>query len=160
MGRRRKLLVAVLGIVVIVAAIGGVRATRSREPQRLDPAMVPTPTIREGSAHGLGELRRGRIRAIEIRPGTLRLEGVVVDDHEKPVAGAKVVLGHARETVSEGDGSFAFDHLAEAEYVITAEVASGAYAEDKTALNEHTDLVTLKLRRGAQLVVHVVDAAS
>jgi hypothetical protein len=150
---RRALVMLVLVIVVIVASVGGVRwSSRASE---VGSDIAPTPTVREGtvSVHA----SRGRLQVIEIRPGELRLEGVVIDERDAPVGGAKVTLGNARETVTEGDGSFYFDRLAAGEYQLIAETEHG-YTESSLALVADTEPLTLKLRIGPQLTVRVIDA--
>jgi hypothetical protein len=45
--------------------------------------------------------------------GALRLEGQVIDEHDRPVAGATVVLSSnpPRAATSEDDGGFSFDQF-------------------------------------------------
>ena len=54
--------------------------------------------------------------------GALRLEGQVVDQDDKPVAGATVTLSSnpPRTAKSEEDGGFAFDALVARPYTLTA----------------------------------------
>ncbi len=147
----RKLLV--LGVALFAALIAmvidfgndpaPVRAGSQLAPQAVARAPVAAPTL-----------------AAPIEPGELRLEGIVLDRGEHPVGGVRVTLAGARETITEADGSFAFEHLAAGSYVVAAELA-GAYAEERDAkLTATSDPVTLTLRGGAQLIVHVVAAES
>ena len=59
--------------------------------------------------------------------GTLRLEGQVLADGDKPAAGVTVVLGSnpPRTAISEEDGSFAFDDLVGRPYTLVARGAGG-----------------------------------
>ncbi|MEJ7596379.1 MAG: carboxypeptidase-like regulatory domain-containing protein [Kofleriaceae bacterium] len=92
-----------------------------------------------------------------ITPGTLRLEGQVIDVERQPVAGATVTLAGNRVSHTEADGSFAFEQLAPGDYALAAEYAD-AYTEQDTALDDTSEPVMLTLRRGPSLVVHVLDA--
>jgi len=87
-----------------------------------------------------------------------RLEGLVVDADDRPVAGARVSVG-GRHVMTEGDGSFAFDGLTRGEYTVIAE-RGGWYAEEQEVrLGEDTEPVTLQLALGATLVVRILDEA-
>jgi protocatechuate 3,4-dioxygenase beta subunit len=146
---RKVLVVSVALFAALIAAVVdfGDPPTRSGSV-----ALAPEPVQRDRPAPPT--------LAAPIEPGDLRLEGIVVDRDEHPVGGVLVTLAGARETVTEADGSFAFEHLATGNYVIAAEQGS-AYAEDRGAkLTATSDPVTLTLRRGAALIVHVVAAES
>jgi Carboxypeptidase regulatory-like domain len=95
-----------------------------------------------------------------IATGTLRLEGIVVDQDDHPVGGAHVTLGGRRDATTEADGSFAFDGLAEGEYDLAAESGEWFTETQGTRLDDTSDPVTIKLERGPTLVVHVTDAAA
>ena len=93
-----------------------------------------------------------------IANGTLRLEGLVVDQDDHPVGGAHVSLGDRRDATTEADGSFAFDGLAEGEYDLAADRGEWFAESQGTRLDDTSEPVTLKLERGPTLVVQVTDA--
>jgi uncharacterized GH25 family protein len=90
--------------------------------------------------------------------GSLRLEGQVVDEHDKPVAGATVVLSSnpPRTATSEDDGGFAFDALVGRPYTLTARAAQGVAGPVTAKLTEKSDPIVLQLRAGAKVTVTVV----
>jgi protocatechuate 3,4-dioxygenase beta subunit len=91
--------------------------------------------------------------------GDLRLEGQVIDDQERPVAGATVAIdSHPTRTVTtEGDGSFAFDKLIGRDYEL--EAASGdAYAGPvRLRLDTDTEPVILRVRTVSPIEIAVKD---
>ncbi len=95
-----------------------------------------------------------------ISTGTLRLEGLVVDQDGHPVGGAHVTLGGRRDATTEADGSFAFDGLAEGEYDLAADSGEWFAESQGTRLDDTSDPVTIKLERGPTLLVHVTDATA
>ncbi len=95
-----------------------------------------------------------------IATGTLRLEGLVVDQDERPVAGAHVALAGRLEATTEADGSFAFDGLAAGDYDLSAETGEWFAETQSTTLDATSDPITIKLERGPTLVVHVTDDAA
>jgi RNA polymerase sigma-70 factor (ECF subfamily) len=91
--------------------------------------------------------------------GDLRLEGQVIDDQERPVAGATVAIdSHPTRTVTtEDDGSFAFDKLIGRDYQIEA-ASQDAYAGPVSLrLGAETEPVILRVRAVAPIEIAVVD---
>lgn len=154
---RRWLLVVLAGIVLMLAI--------TREPgEGVDASAKPVvPAVAHGATRApalpaIGEAT-GEV-VLEPGPATLqRLEGLVVDADDQPVAGAHVSIGAGREVVTEADGAFAFDGLPAASYVVIAE-RDGWYAEEQDVrLDADTEPVTLQLALGVTLVVRIVDEA-
>jgi hypothetical protein len=100
-----------IGVLVLLVAglwrrehLAGSSSEREREREvGSAPTQAPDPVERAGSARP--------VRPV-IEAGALRLEGLVLDDEERPLGGARVTLDGARTTTTEADGSFAFDDLA------------------------------------------------
>lgn len=94
--------------------------------------------------------------------GDLRLEGQVIDEQERPVAGATVAIDSypPRAVSTEGDGSFVFDKLIGRDYQI--EAASGdAYAGPVSLrLGADTEPVILRVRVVAPIEIAVFDHES
>lgn len=90
--------------------------------------------------------------------GALRLEGQVVDQDDKAVAGAIVTLSSnpPRTTKSEEDGSFAFDALVARPYTLTARADKGVAGPVTAKLTEKSDPVVLQLHPGGKVTVDVV----
>jgi len=93
--------------------------------------------------------------------GTLRLEGQVIDDQQRPVAGASVeLLTKERTTVaSERDGSFAFDSLAAGQFQVVATNDDLTSEPTLVTLTDKSEPVIIHVRVGATIVVHVIEAS-
>jgi protocatechuate 3,4-dioxygenase beta subunit len=94
--------------------------------------------------------------------GQLRLEGQVIDADEQPVEGATVVVSSnpPRRVQTEKDGSFTIDKLIGRSYSVTAR-KGGEYAEGVSVrLTAKTEPVILRLRKGGELEITVVEAGS
>jgi uncharacterized GH25 family protein len=91
--------------------------------------------------------------------GTLRLEGQVLGDSDKPVAGAVVVLSSnpPRTATSEDDGSFAFDRLVARPYTLIARAPAGVAGPVTARLTAKSEPVILHLRPAGAVEVTVVD---
>jgi len=123
------------------------------------------PAPGETARGGIGELiarlpssAQLKLHPLFVLEGGLRLEGQTIDEAKHPVAGVKVTLNGARSVVTEADGSFAFDHLAEADYSISAEQQL-AYAEDTVSLTEASDPLELEMKVGVGMKIHVEDTS-
>ena len=95
--------------------------------------------------------------------GSDRLDGQVVDADERPVAGARVILGAnpPRSIDSESDGSFAFTGLSARPYVLVAHAGPRGVAGPITVrASQAREPVILRLRPGASVSVTVVAADS
>ena len=97
-----------------------------------------------------------QIHPFFIEAGELRLEGQTIDRDKQPIGGAKVSLNGSRTAVSEADGSFSFDNLSAADYVVSAEKDT-FYGEDSVTLTAESDPDELEMKSGPVLLVHVVD---
>jgi hypothetical protein len=95
-------------------------------------------------------------------PGTLQLEGQVLDSSNLPVDGARVAISTdpPRTTDTEKDGSFQFDRLVGKHYRLTASHSGRVGGPVVHKLSETSDPVILRLRSGAVVEVTVVDAAT
>ena len=135
-------------------AVSGSAASSTKQP--VSPLALGT------DPHGTS-LRTAGLRMPVLPPietGTLRLEGLVVDQDDHPVGGAHVTLGGRRDATTEIDGSFAFDGLAEGEYDLTADSGEWFAETQGTSLDDTSDPVTIKLERGPTLIVRVTDATA
>jgi large repetitive protein len=150
-GRRWWLAGLAIVVALLVAGRGG-----DGEHDAVAPAL-DEPAARNGTVGSSSE-RAPRSPALPvISHGALRLEGQAVDDGDgRPIGGARITLAGARTTTTEADGSFAFDELAEGSYALTAEQGA-LYGEEVDALDATTDPVTIKLRAGPTLVLHVTE---
>ncbi|HEX4449392.1 MAG TPA: carboxypeptidase-like regulatory domain-containing protein [Kofleriaceae bacterium] len=153
---------AVLGLVGLVAyhycgggggsaksAAETTPAAATRSAVHGDPNRVELVMLRSAMA---------RLHKVDILAGDLRLEGQAVDDKQQPIGGATITLDGVRTTVTEQDGSFAFDGLAKGTYELAGE-RDRLYGEDSITLDDTNDPLILTLRYGPTLTVHVVDHA-
>jgi RNA polymerase sigma-70 factor (ECF subfamily) len=92
--------------------------------------------------------------------GSLRLEGQVLGEGDKPAAGVTVVLGSnpPRTAVSEEDGGFAFDDLVGRPYTLVARGPGGIAGPVTAKLTATSEPVVLRLRPAAKVVVRVATA--
>lgn len=90
-------------------------------------------------------------------PDTLRLEGKVIDDQQRPIGEARVTLDGARTAVSGSDGSFAFDGLASGDHVLIGDRGQAHGEKTVGVVGDGTGHTELTLHIGPTLVVHVVD---
>src|SRR4051812_683591 len=109
-GRRRLLFSALVGGMVVTALAVATQCGQVSRPRGV--ADVGPGTAPKGSA---------QFRTDKTKPlapiGGLRLEGQVVDDQERPVSAARVMLDeYDTETTSNDDGSFVFERLGASEY--------------------------------------------
>jgi protocatechuate 3,4-dioxygenase beta subunit len=145
-----------LAAVVVVVAAAGIVLYRCRNHA-------------ETSASALPLAKVVRTQAATVEPGLVpapqksgqRLEGQVIDEDDKPVAGAQVLLSKhpvSLTATSEGDGSFAFDGVEDGHYMLIAtkdDLSSNPTSVKLTATN---DPVTLRMHAGATVRVHIVAA--
>jgi hypothetical protein len=94
------------------------------------------------------------------RARTLRLEGQVIDEQQRPVAAASVALWTTeRPTIaSEADGSFAFDGLAAGQYRLVATKDDLTSEPTLVTLTDKNEPVIIHMRVGATVVVRVIEA--
>lgn len=155
--RRWYAVVVVVALAVIAFVIGHCKR---------DPSGGATVPLVSGSG---AQPVAGRARpAPDARPrpkppsGGFRLEGQVIDEQDRPVAGATVRLHNFDgETLTTDDGSFVFEHLGADDYEVTAENGEDTYCEtERVSLTESTEPVILKLMPAATAIVHVIDAVT
>jgi carboxypeptidase family protein len=166
---RRNILVGVLVAAVAVAAAvlwlsrrhphadrAGNAATPAAAPPGSAPAAAP---VRAAGGDKPAAPPREPPVAYEDDPaGKLRLEGQVVDEEERPVAGAAVTLSAnpPRRIRSENDGSFTFDKLLPRSYAVTAHRQDAFAGPVVVRLTGKTEPVILRLKAVGGLEVTVV----
>jgi len=91
--------------------------------------------------------------------GVEALEGQVIDEHDQPVAGARVVVDSLpmREAVTEADGGFSFAGMIARNYRLEAHKGDGAAGPVSTRLTTSSEPVVLRMRQAGRLEVTVVD---
>lgn len=160
--RRTRWIFRLLMVLALVVGVAAYRADAQREESPAD-RDARTAKVRGEDPANPASPARGSIARVPELPavpvGTLRLEGMVVDEDDRPVGGAHVSLGGQRDTITETDGSFAFDELAQGDYDIAADRGDWFAEVQATTLDDTSDPVTLKLGRGPSLAVKVVDEA-
>jgi len=97
--------------------------------------------------------------AVADRPGTLRLEGQVIDHKDQPLAGAIVAISTnpARQTLTEKDGSFYFSGLRVRAYDLEAR-SGNLHAYGNVSLTKTSDPLILRAGPGGKLTVDVRSA--
>ena len=162
-GGRRRWLLRLLAVCVLLAAFVTQRRLASDHETSAEEGADghdATSAAGAGSSSGPATRTARGVRAVQlpaISPGALRLEGLIVDQDDRPVTGAKVTLGGTRVVVTEADGAFAFDGLAEGEYDVTAEHGALFADSQDVRLDDTSDPVTIQLVRGPTLLLHVTD---
>ena len=157
----RKWVLAVVGLVAVAAAAWWLFLRSPSRPAEPRPAAKSeaktTPANRAPEQDRGAEQAPLRFLVDDDPKGTLRLEGQVIDEHDRPVAGATVVLSSnpPRTTTSEQDGGFAFDALVGRPYTLTARAAQGVAGPVTAKLTEKSEPVVLQLRPGATVKVTV-----
>lgn len=167
--RTRAVLVGVIAIVIVLLVMIGGRDRARGGDRRVLGAALP-----EGEQ--AGEARTGAARAVvaiaprrpavvvrdDERVGTVRIEGLVLDEDDRPVAGAEVEVSSApaRRVRTELDGAFAIDGLWPRGYVLRA-WAGDRYAEPiGFVARATTEPIVVRLRRGNVVTVTVIDATT
>ncbi len=145
-----------------LAAVGGLIAWRHHggdEPAKVEPGRgnpaIPRPNDRAQGGDPISQLP---VLADDDPVGTLRLEGQVVGEGDRPVAGATVVLvaNPPRSITTQADGSFVFEHLVGRSYTLLARASAGVAGPVTARLTEKTEPIVLHLRAGATVAVTVV----
>lgn len=146
-------LLALLGSLLVLRSIrtGSAASNAATPKQRASTAEVSQ------SAHKRAE------RDVELEddaPGTIRLEGQVIDGDAKPVAGATITIDTrpSRTAVSESDGSFVFEGLTGRAYDLVATAGELVGGPVTVQLTERTEPVILRLAAGASVDVTVTRA--
>lgn len=153
MSRHLRVQVGVLAVVGIAALI----AATMREPQ----PTAPEPVHRAAVALPVVPAEREVGVIADPDPvGALRLEGLVLDENDQPVARAVVALAARprRIAISEPDGSFAFDHLVAGSYTLVARLGAATAGPVTARLSATSDPVVLRLAPSAVLAITVINA--
>jgi Carboxypeptidase regulatory-like domain len=110
-----------------------------------------------GSAHATGRIAKPLPK---LPVGGLRLEGQVIDEADRPVAGATVrFYNFEGSTTTAEDGSFVFENLGPNEYQVVAEASEDTWCDMVAVeLAATSEPVILRVFAGATATVHVVDA--
>jgi hypothetical protein len=149
--RKHLLVVAVTAAVAGSALFLHVRLTRGHHAAHTTGARAAGRPDMAGALGG----DEDPLVAQAVPAGALRLEGQAVDADHHPIASATITLHGRLTAVTEADGGFAFDHLAEGSHRVAAE-KDVLYAEDTVALSASSEPTVLTLQPGATLVLHVL----
>ncbi len=151
------LLLAAAGWFFFVRDRGSKPATAPATTPAATAAQAGSATAKEGAPPLVG-LTPHWIRDAD-KPGKLRLEGQVVDDHGDPIGAATITLDSVppRTATSEADGSFAFDKLTGRDYTLAAIAGKRVGGPVKHRLTSTSDPIVIRMVAGAKLVVTVVD---
>lgn len=92
-------------------------------------------------------------------PGTLRLEGQVIDEADQPVARAIIAIDANPPIVveSEDDGSFVFERLIARDYRIEATKGDRYAGPARLRMTSQPEPLTLRMRRGGTVEVKVTE---
>ncbi|HOY57687.1 MAG TPA: carboxypeptidase-like regulatory domain-containing protein [Verrucomicrobiota bacterium] len=161
----------VLAAVVLAASAiwffalrGSNKSSKSTKPSvSAVPPRVPGPGSGSGGPdrRDRGDDREQQILIDDDPAGALRLEGLVLDTSDAPVAGATVVVSTnpSRTATTEADGSFAFDKLVGRSYTLVARAATGVGGPITAKLTATSDPVVLRLHAAGSVKVTVVEKA-
>jgi hypothetical protein len=137
-------------------------AEKSAPPR--DPKTQVTVRSQNVAARGLGLAEANTLPIIpdEDRAGSLRLQGLVIDPQELPVADATVLLDSnpVRTARTEKDGTFVFTGLSPRAYQLEAQQGSLHAGPVSVWLSEQTEPIVIHLQTAASLEVSVVEAGS
>lgn len=168
----KRLGLLVLGLVVLGAVVLAWRALRSSDEERpaaeksAAPADKTKVVVRSQNvaARGLGLTESTTLPLVpdEDKAGTLRLQGLVLDPQELPVAEATVLLDSnpVRSARTEKDGTFVFTGLPPRAYQLEALKGSLQAGPISVWLREQTEPVVIHLQPAASLEVTVIEAGS
>jgi len=156
------LIAALAGLVVFLLARSGPETSGESESAAKTEAASPQEARPGDSAGPSYPAAVNPVYEEADPPGTLRLEGQVLDAGNLPVDGARVAISTdpPRTTETEKDGSFRFDRLVGKHYRLTASHSGRVGGPVVHKLSETSDPVILRLRSGAVVEVTVVDGAT
>lgn len=161
----------VLAAVVLAASAIWFFALRgsNKSSKSTKPSVAAAPPRVPGAGSGSGgpdrrdrgDDREQQILIDDDPTGALRLEGLVLDTSDAPVAGATVVVSTnpSRTATTEADGSFAFDKLVGRSYTLVARAATGVGGPITAKLTATSDPVVLRLHAAGSVKVTVVEKA-
>ncbi len=154
---------AIGGLVLVVAAVLlALWLRRDRSPRAAEATASASATTATAAAAAAGQ-RRHEPPVRDPEPaGSIRLEGLVVDEDDRPVAGAEVELSSQppRRVQSDTDGSFAIEGLRAQHYVIHAWSGDRYAPRTRFTARPTTEPILLHLRRGNTVDVMVLDAVT
>ncbi len=155
------LLIGVLGAGLLVWLRARGNATEGGDAPRAEQAMKQTqlPHQRRIASNQAPPVEVFREISMDDDPtGPLRLEGIVIDEDEHPVAGAIVSLNSnpSRTKTSGQDGTFLFEKLVGRMYTLTAREDNAVGGPVIHRLTASSDPVAIRVRQGATLDVVVV----
>ena len=161
MRSKRTVVLGVL-VVAVAAVLLALWLRRDRSPRAAaTPASSSTSPAAAAAASATTNRRTPPVRDPE-PAGAIRLEGLVVDEHDRPVAGADVELSTRppRRTQSDTDGSFAIDGLLPQSYVIHAWTRDRYTSHTPFIARPTTEPIILHLRPGNTVAYTVLDAGT
>ena len=143
--------------VVVVAVLLLLRHRDQHGTPASDPATKRSAQIALGGPRPAASPAQAEWRRDVDPEGPLRLEGQVVDSDGDGVGGATVWLSSEppRSTVSDSDGSFAFDKVVGREYTLTAEASERVGGPVSYRLTATSDPVVIHMAAGARVIVDV-----
>lgn len=159
-------LVAVLVALVAGTRFAGLWGTKGDEPPTTAAAgkgsnTPPPKAIGDTTATIAAAAPSGRLPTFrdDDPRGSLRLEGIVIDEHDQGVAGARVAINAWPPMIveTETDGSFAFDGLIARDYRVEATAGKSYAGPARLRLTDKAEPLTLRLRPGGVLEVVVTD---
>jgi RNA polymerase sigma-70 factor (ECF subfamily) len=159
-----KVLVAVVVVAAIVAGtrVAGLWGSSARpEPSPIANATSPPNRAIEPADPSASVARAHALPAIhdDDPKGALRLEGQVNDEHDAPVAHARVAINSnpPLEVETTSDGTFVFEGLIRRDYRLEATAGDRYAGPARLRLSDHPEPVTLRMRKGETVEVTVTD---
>ena len=158
-------LVAVLVALVAGTRFAGLWGTKREQPPATAAAgkdpNTPPPKATGDTTTATASAPTGRLPTFrdDDPRGSLRLEGIVIDENDQGVAGARVAINAWPPMIVETDtdGSFAFDGLIARDYRVEATAGKGYAGPARLRLTEKAEPLTLRLRPGGVLEVVVTE---
>lgn len=157
----------IIGAAIIALAVAaylgfsrGGESKGSSEPVATDPSPAPTaPAQAHSETSGPDRQQVAAQLQMDADPiGSLRLEGVVLDDADDPVAGAVVYVDARppRTATTGADGSFGFDALVGRRYTLRARAGDQVGGPLVLELTDSSDPAVIRLRAGGVMEITVV----
>ncbi len=148
--------VLVVAVVALLLAWLGWHEYGARNASTAAPirANAPRKSVESVQLHAM---RESSSSADPDPAGQLRLEGQVIDEQDRAVAGAEVALDASppQRTHSGLDGAFVFEKLIARDYRLEARTSDGHAGPVEMRLSAASDPVTLRIRPGGVLEVEV-----
>lgn len=159
-------------VAVVIALVAGTRAaglwgkgkaakSTAADTVRDPGAPVPPPPRAASGPQGAAAPSHGPppLMRDDDPKGSLRVEGIVLDEGERGVAGATVAIDASPPITlqTDSDGSFVFEGLIPRDYRIEATSGEGYAGPARLRLTDKPEPVTLRLRKGGVVEVVVTD---